>query len=407
MSGDQTSTEAPAEGTPSAPAESAPAHEGVPAQAGARPRRPAPGTDRPAAGGGVSAFRSLSRVMIVTFLRDRSALFFVVLFPLMFLLLFGTLFKSATTAHVKVAQVGSVAVLDSVQGQARTELDKVLTVSKETDEAAALAKVRKGDLDALVEQDGSGTVVLRFSAADQVRAGTVQGVINSVVQQANQAATGKPPAYTLKSAQVEDQSVKPIQYLTPGLLGWAIATGAVFSAALTLVTWRRKRLLRRLRLAPVSVGSIVASRVGVSVLTALIQTAIFVLVASTPAFGLKLTGNWWLTIPMVICGTIAFMSIGLLVGSIAKTEEAANGLAQIIVLPMSFLSGSFFPLDGAPSWLRTVSEVMPLRHLVTATQSVLTRGGGLGDALPTMGGLLLFAAVVTAIAWRFFDWDEA
>ncbi|MGA5702305.1 ABC transporter permease [Peterkaempfera bronchialis] len=355
----------------------------------------------------LSAFRSLSRVMIVTFLRDKSALFFVIIFPLMFLLLFGTLFKSASTPHAKIAQVGAVAVLDSVQGQGRDELAKVLTISRESDEAEALRKVRKGDLDGLIEQDGSGTVLLRFSAADQVRAGSVQAIVNSLVQQANQAATGRPPAFTLKAVQVEDQSIKLIQYLTPGLLGWAIATGAVFSTALTLVTWRRKRILRRLRLAPVSVGSIVASRVGVSVLTALTQTAIFVAVACTPAFGLKLTGNWWLAIPLVICGTISFMSIGLLVGAVSKTEEAANGMAQIIVLPMSFLSGAFFSVDDAPSWLHAISEVMPLRHLVTSMQSVLTRGGGLGDALPTMGGLLLFAAVVTGIAWRFFDWDEA
>lgn len=369
---------------------------------------PAAAADQAAsARGGGSAFLSLSRVMIVSFLRDRSAVFFVLIFPLMFLLLFGTLFKSASSPHAKVAQVGQVAVLDSLQGPARDGLAQVLTVSRETDEAAALRKVRKGDLDAVVEQDGSGTVVLHFSAADQVRSQAVRQIIDSVVQQANQAATGRPPAYTLKSVQVEDESIKPIQFFTPGLLGWAIATGAVFSAALTLVTWRRKRLLRRLRLAPVNVGSIVASRVGVSVLTALVQTAIFVTVATTPAFGLRLTGNWWLTIPLVVCGTLAFMSIGLLVGAVARTEEAANGMAQIIVLPMSFLSGSFFPIDNAPSWLRAVSQVMPLRYLATSVQSVLTRGGGLGDALPTMGGLLAFAAVVTVIAWRFFDWDDA
>ncbi|MFJ6215273.1 ABC transporter permease [Streptomyces sp. NPDC092296] len=345
--------------------------------------------------------------MIVTFLRDRAALFFVIIFPLMFLLIFGALFKSVSTPHAKVGQVGAVKVLDSVQGKAREDLAQVLTVSREPDEADALGKVRKGDLDALIEQGADGTVVLHFSAADQVRSGTVQGIVNSLVQQANQEATGKPPAYTLKAVQVEDESIKPIQFFTPGLLGWALATGAVFSAALTLVSWRRKRILRRLRLAPVSAGAIVASRVGVSMLTSLLQTTIFVVVATLPYFGLKLTGNWWLVIPLVICGTIAFMSIGLLVGAVAKTEEAANGMAQIIVLPMSFLSGSFFSLDDAPKWLRTISDVMPLRYLVSSVQSVLTRGGGLGDALPTMGGLLLFAAVVTAIAWRFFSWDEA
>ncbi len=367
---------------------------------------PAPDSTPPAERERVSAFASLSRVMIVSFVRDRSALFFVLLFPLMFLMLFGTLLKGASSPHAKVEQVGAVRVLDSVQGEARAGLEQVLTISKGDDEAAALEKVRKGDLDAMIKEGPDGKVVVRYSAADQVRSGSVQGIVNSVVQQANQAATGKPPAFVMESSQVEDGSLKPIQFLTPGLLGWAVATGAVFGAALTLVGWRQKKVLRRLRLAPVSAGSVIASRVAVSVLTALVQTAVFLVVATTPFFGLKLTGDWWLIVPLVVCATVAFMSIGLLAGSVAKTEEAANGISQIIVLPMSFLSGSFFPTDGMPGWLEAISQALPLRHLVTASQSVLSRGGGVMDALPTMGGLLLFAAVMTGISWKLFRWED-
>ncbi|PYC71013.1 ABC transporter permease [Streptomyces tateyamensis] len=345
--------------------------------------------------------------MFVAFLRDRAALFFTLALPLMFLVLFGFLFKGATSPHVKVAQVGQVAVLDSVRGDERAGLDQVLTITQVPDEATALQKVRKGDFDALVEQGPNGQVVVRYSAADQVRAGGVQAVLQSVIQSANQQATGQPPKYTLAASQVEDQSLKPIQYLTPGLLGWAVATGAIFSASLSLVSWRKKRLLRRLRLAPVSVGSIVGSRVLVTCVVALMQTAIFLLVATTPVFGLKLTGNWWLVVPLVLCATLAFMSIGLVTGAIAKTEEAANGINQVIILPMSFLSGAFFPLDNSPQWLQQFSHVFPLRYLVLAAQSVLTRGGGLLDCLPAMGGLLAFAAVLTALAWRLFRWEDA
>ncbi|WP_405006503.1 ABC transporter permease [Kitasatospora purpeofusca] len=367
---------------------------------------PAPDSTPPAERERVSAFASLSRVMIVAFVRDRSALFFVLLFPLMFLMLFGTLLKGASSPHAKVEQVGAVRVLDSVQGEARTGLEQVLTITRGDDEAAALEKVRKGDLDAMIKEGPDGKVVVRYSAADQVRSGSVQGIVNSVVQQANQAATGRPPAFVMESSQVEDGSLKPIQFLTPGLLGWAVATGAVFGAALTLVGWRQKKVLRRLRLAPVSAGSVISSRVAVSVLTALTQTAVFLAVATTPFFGLKLTGDWWLIVPLVVCATVAFMSIGLLAGSLAKTEEAANGISQIIVLPMSFLSGSFFPTDGMPGWLKAISEALPLRHLVDASQSVLSRGGGVMDALPTMGGLLLFAAVLTGISWKLFRWED-
>jgi ABC-2 type transport system permease protein len=357
------------------------------------------------------AFASLSRVMLVSFLRDRTALFFALLMPLMFLGLFGFLFKGATSPHVKVAQVGPVAVLDSVPPDARADLDKVLTVVQVPDGATALEKVKKGDYDALIEQGPNGQVIVRYSAADQVKAGGVQAVIQSVVQQADQQiyqqASHQGPAYTVAASQVEDQSLKSIQYLTPGLLGWAIATSAIFGASLSLVSWRKKRLLRRLRLAPVSIGAIIGSRVLVTTLVALAQTAIFLVVATTPAFGLKLTGNWWLVIPLVLCATLAFMSIGLVTGALAKTEEAANGINQVVVLPMSFLSGAFFPLDGTPHWIQQLSHVFPLRYLVTSAESVLSRGGGVSDVLPTMGGLLLFTAVVSALAWRLFDWDEA
>ncbi|MFD5434466.1 ABC transporter permease [Kitasatospora sp. NPDC127067] len=353
----------------------------------------------------VSAFWSLSRAMLLGMKRDRTATFFILLFPLVFLVFFGSVTKGSGSPHAKVAQVGAVKLFDSIQGDERAGLDKVLTITKTDDEAATLEKVRKGDYDALIKQGPDGTVELRYTAADQVRAGALQGILNSVVQTANQAATGQKPAFVLDSQQVEDKSLKPIQFLTPGLLGWAVATGAVFGAALTLVNWRKSKVLRRLRLAPINAGTVISSRILVSLLTAFLQTAVFLVVA-TSFFGLKLTGNWWLVIPLVACATLAFMSIGLLAGSVAKTEEAANGISQIIVLPMSFLSGSFFPLDGAPGWLKAVSEVMPLHYLVNSAQSVLTRGGGVMDALPTMGGLLLFAAVLTGISWKLFRWED-
>ncbi|MDH6578305.1 ABC transporter permease [Kitasatospora sp. MAP5-34] len=355
----------------------------------------------------VSTFVSITRVMLTGFMRDRTALFFTLAMPLIFLLLFGVLTKNAGTSHVKIAEVGQVAVLDSMPGDSRTELEKAVTITKYDDESVALQKVKKGDLDGLVEQGPNGQVVLRFSMSDQVKAGAVQTIVNSVVQQANQAASGQQPKFTLAPSQVEDNSLKAIQYLTPGLLGYAVATGAVFGTSLTLVNWRKRRVLRRLRLAPVSIGSVVAARVAVSVVVAFVQTAIFLVVATMPFFGLKLTGNWWLVLPLVVCATIAFMSIGFLTGAIAKTEEAASGISQIILLPMSFLGGAFIPIDNAPHWLQTVSRALPMRYLVTSAQSVLSKGGGVMDVLPAMGGLLAFAALFTAISWRFFSWDDA
>jgi ABC-2 type transport system permease protein len=154
-------------------------------------------------------------------------------------------------------------------------------------------------------------------------------------------------------------------------------------------------------------SSIVGSRVGVSVLIALVQMAIFIGVASIPYFGLKLSSAWWMAIPLIVVGTLAFLSIGLLAGSFAKTPEAASAVANLIVLPMAFLSGAFFPLQGAPGWLQAISNALPLRHLVNGMQAVMVRGQPALSVLPQMAILAGFAVVVGAIALSLFRWDDA
>jgi len=363
---------------------------------------PAPaGRQRP----GWAAFRSLSRAMYLGFIRDRAALFFSILFPVLFLLLFGSIYKGSSTPKISVVEVGRVTVLAAAQAGSHGRLGQVLTISHASDAAAAIAKVRQGNADAMVQQQGSRLIV-HYSVANPTTAGVVQAVFSSIVQQADQAASRRPPAVQLVTQQVEDRSLKPIQYLTPGLLGWAIASGGAFAAAITLVGWRENKLLRRLRLAPVRTASVVTARIAVSVVVGIVQMFVFLAIAVLPYFGLKLTAYWWMAIPLVICGTLAFLSIGLLVGAVAKSQQAATGLANLIVLPMAFLGGSFIPLAFAPHWIQDVSYAMPLRYLVVVMEDVMARGDGPASALPAMGILLGFAAVLTLIAVRLFRWED-
>jgi ABC-2 type transport system permease protein len=355
----------------------------------------------------MNSLLSLSRVMFLGMVRDKAAVFFMLLFPLMFLVLFGALFQNAGSPRVNLTQIGDVEVLDQLTEEQLAAFGDALRIERSGDRDRALTEVREGDTDAVIWQRENGEIQLRFSAADQARAGAVTGLVNSLVQDANMAATGQPPAYRLELGRVEDDSVKAIQFFTPGLLGWAVAMGASFMSAMTLVNWRKKRLLRRLWLAPVRPAEVIGARVGVSLGLAFVQLVIFLAIATIPFYGLQLTGMWWLAIPLVACGTLAFMALGLLIGAWAKTEEAANGALQVTILPMAFLSGSFFPIDDLPSGIRMVSNVLPLKHLNEAMMSVLSRDGGWGDALPAMGILLAFTLVLTAVAARLFRWDAA
>jgi ABC-2 type transport system permease protein len=351
----------------------------------------------------VTAFKAIALAIVKGFLRDKMSLFFAVVFPLMFLVLFGGVFNYESSPKINLVEVGDVTLVDGLSPGAKRAFDETFEVTHTDDLDAAVTKVRKGDADAAVEMRGD-TLVAHYTQTDQVKAAITQGTLNAFVNGANQDASGTPPRYTFETERVEDQSLKTIQFVTPGLLGWAVAMSAAFGAAATLQGWRNSKLMRRLQLSPVPAGSVVGARVVVTVLIALGQMAIF-LGLGISAFGLQLTGSWWMAIPLLVAGTLAFMSLGLLAGSIAKTQEGAVNLANFLVLPMAFLAGSFFPLEGAPGWLQTVSLTLPLRHLNDGMLDVMVRGQGPQAALAPIAFLLAFAAVVTLVAARLFRWE--
>ena len=203
------------------------------------------------------------------------------------------------------------------------------------------------------------------------------------------------PARAVESKLVENKVIG---------LSWAVAMSGVFGAAMALVTWRKSGLLRRLRLSPASTSSIVGSRVLITLGVAIVQAAIF-LVVGVFAFGLKLSGSWYLAIPVLLAGALAFMSIGLLTGAVSKTPEGASGLANLIIMPMAFLSGTFIPLDVAPAWMRTVSNFLPMGHLTNGMSAVMVRGQGIEAIWLPMLVLLGFALLFGAISARVFRWE--
>ena len=384
-----------------------------------------------------SAFAALAAAIVKGFVRDKASVFFAVVFPLMFLVLFGGIFDVDASPRIALVQVGQVPLFTQLPDGAREVFEETFEVTPEDDLDAALEQVRTGDADAAVRMDGD-TLVAHYTQTDQVKAAVTQGTLRAFVDGANVALSGAPPRFAFASERVEDESLQPIQFVTPGLLGWAVAMSASFGAAAPLQGWRNSKLLRRLQLAPVPPRTVVAARVVVTVLIALVQMAIFLVLGvvafglrltgwwwvavtltialaqlaiflglGAAAFGLTLTGSWWMSIPLIVVGTLCFMAIGLLAGAIAKSAEGAVNMANFFVLPMAFLSGSFFPLDAAPSWLRRLSDVLPLKHLNEGMLDVLVRGQGPSAALVPLAILAGFAVVVTLLAARLFRWDTA
>jgi len=114
-----------------------------------------------------------------------------------------------------------------------------------------------------------------------------------------------------------------------------------------------------------------------------------VVVAFGTLMGATIVGNpSWLVLATVLSASV-FMAVGFAIGAISSNVDSANMLSSIIVLPLIFLSGAWFPLDGLPGWLEAVMERLPLAPLMDAMRTVAIGGGSLGD----IGGELLQVAV--------------
>jgi ABC-2 type transport system permease protein len=125
----------------------------------------------------------LAQAMLRGFFRDRTALFFTFFFPLMFLIVFGLVFRSSGAEPTEIGVVGDGPIVSALPSE-------LFTVKHFDSLDEAVEKVRSGDLPAVVAEEGD-QVTLRFAASDQVKAGTIQGVVASVVDQANIKATGQ------------------------------------------------------------------------------------------------------------------------------------------------------------------------------------------------------------------------
>jgi ABC-2 type transport system permease protein len=348
---------------------------------------------------------ALTRAQWKGFWREKQNWFWMLAFPLMFLFLFGFLFRDAGASRTDIALVGDVQFVQQMPADARKQFDELFETATYDDRDAAIAEVRKGDLDGALVQEAPGELRLYYSAADQVTSATVRGTMQGFVDGANLAQLQQEPAFSLTVDQVEDDSLEPIQFMAPGLLGWAVAMGGVFNTAMPLVTWRTNKLLRRLRLAPVRTSNLVLSRTVVGLAVALLQTVIF-LGLGVLVFGLELSGWWLLSIPLLMVATVAFMAIGMVAGAVSKTAEGASGLANVIILPMAFLSGSFIPLEGAPGWMQATAEALPLGQLNEGMLDVMVRGEGPSALVVPTLVLIAFGVVFAAIAAKLFRWDD-
>ena len=358
------------------------------------------------------ALLRLTAANIRSFTRDRAALFWTLAFPLIFVLLFGSIFSGGNNKQtIGLADLdhstASAALRSAFAAQSNVKIldgteDELLARMK-NGEVSAVIVVPRGYGATVQGHTGTARLLVYTDPAQTQAQGATYQLVGGVLAGVNQAASGQPPAVGFEPKTIQTNNLSFISYLVPSILGMSLMQLGIF-AAIPLVADREKLILKRLQATPLRRWQLVGSNVLMRLIIAVVQTVIIIGVGSA-AYGVQISGNWLLIGALVLLGSTTFIALGYVIASFAPTEEAANGMTSVIQFPMMFLSGTFFPIDAMPDALRTVARVMPLTYLGDGLRQVMVEGTPFSPLWVCFAVLGLWLVICFGIAARFFRWQ--
>ena len=192
--------------------------------------------------------------------------------------------------------------------------------------------------------------------------------------------------------------------LMPGLLTTTLMSGALFGVALPLVQQRENGLLRRLRVTPVTAAAVAIAHGITAILTGFLSMVLLMALARA-IFGMQMAGSWPALTGVFLCGAVALVPMGMLLGSAARDIRTAPAIANLIFFPMMFLSGSAMPFAVLPEGVKRFARLLPTTYLDDTYSSVIVRGEGLSTLLGSLAVLIAVGVVGTILTSMLFRWE--
>lgn len=336
------------------------------------------------------------------FSRDRAAMFWTFLFPLLLLLGFGVIFRSEGPALTLVWSVPpqvSAADAELEQALSHTPLKLVKLPPPEAE-----ARWRRGETAAQIEgsQDGYRIRVNSYLLAQGQGAAQIAQQAHLIAQARREGVETKLLPILMESPG-HAHATNYAAFLLPGLIGLNLLSMGLFSVGMVNVAYREKGKFRRLAVTPLPKWIFLGGQI-LHRLTVVILQSVVMLAVGWLAFGISNQGSY-LTLAVVLAiGTGCFMAMGFALSGFTQTTETYGAVSNVVFMPMMFLSGVYFTLDSAPKWLQEAVVVLPLSPYVKALRGVFNDGASLGDHVGGLAIVGLWALAAFGIAVKRFRW---
>jgi ABC-2 type transport system permease protein len=343
------------------------------------------------------------------FLREKEAVFWVFVFPVLLAFALGIAFRNTAPETLKIA----VESADPSSPQA-TSIAAALSRSAGLEgivrsPAQAAADLRTGKVALVVRNSGARDGAIAPGSRtgfDYVFDPTrpESRIARLSVDDALQRSAGRADVASVSEEKVTEPGARYIDFLIPGLIGMNLMGSGLWGLGFAVVQARTRKLLKRFAATPMRRSHYLLSFM-LSRLVFLALEVVAVVVFAWIAFGVSVHGRIVDLAAVALIGSLTFAGIGLLVASRPKTIEGVSGLMNLVMLPMWLLSGTFFSASRFPALLQPAIRALPLTALNDSLRSVMNDGATLAASWSAIAIMLGWGLISFALALRLFRWQ--
>jgi ABC-type Na+ efflux pump permease subunit len=190
----------------------------------------------------------------------------------------------------------------------------------------------------------------------------------------------------------------------PGLIVMFTLMIMTTSGAVLLVVERRQGLLRRLAYTPILRRSLVLGKWGGKLALGIVQIT-FAMVIGTLLFGMQWGSNVWMVIVILVANAGAMASVGMLLGTVARTEGMAIGIGVASSNVLAALGGCWWPIEVTPAWMQKLQLFLPTGWAMDSMHRLISFADTPSSVLPHLAAMLLLSAVLLGVASRIFRYE--
>jgi len=185
--------------------------------------------------------------------------------------------------------------------------------------------------------------------------------------------------------------------IVPGLIAIILFQTTVSLTALSIVKERERGTIEQLIVTPIRNWELVLAKIIPYVLVSFANT-ILILLIGTLWFQVPIRGSLLLLFLLTGLYLLPNLGLGLLISTVAKTQQQAQLMTMPIMLPSMMLSGFIFPIASMPVFLQAVGYMLPLTYFIFILRSLVVKGAGLELLIPQTFALMAFAIVLLTLA---------